>query len=122
MTAKIKNSGANAVLCQKGIDDFAQYLLSKLGIYACRRVARSDMEKIAKATNARIVSNLNELSSNELGYAEIVEEVKHSEDSLTYIRGCKNPKAVTILIHGGTSHVIDEIERASKRDETNVRV
>ncbi|MCK9595898.1 TCP-1/cpn60 chaperonin family protein [Candidatus Pacearchaeota archaeon] len=114
MVAKVKETSANVVFCQKGIDDFAQYLLSKSGIYACRRVARSDMEKLAKATGGKIVSNLNELSSSELGNAEIVEEIKHGSDSFTYVRGCKNPKAVTILIHGGTNHVIDEIERALK--------
>jgi len=114
MVEKIKVSGASVVLCQKGIDDFAQYLLSKERIYACRRVSRSDMEKISKATGGKIISNLNELTTNELGNAEIVEEVKHGEDTLTYIRGCSNPKALTILIHGGTEHVIDEIERAMK--------
>ncbi len=114
MTEKVKSTGANVIFCQKGIDDFAQYLLSKSGIYACRRVSRSDMEKLAKATNGRIVSNLSELSSSELGYAETVEEVKHGNDSFTYVKGCKNPKALTILIHGGTGHIIDEIERALK--------
>ncbi|MBR9701756.1 thermosome subunit [Candidatus Pacearchaeota archaeon] len=114
MVEKVKMSGANVVFCQKGIDDFAQYLLSKENVYACRRVAKSNMEKLAKATGGKIVSNLSELSSSELGYAQTVEEVKHGEDSLTYIRGCQNPKAVTILIHGGTDHVIDEIERAIK--------
>jgi len=114
MVEKVKNSGASVIFCQKGIDDFAQYLLSKHRIYACRRVARSDMEKISKATGGKIVSNLNELNESELGNSDIVEEVKHGEDTLTYIRGCQNPKAVTILIHGGTEHVIDEIERALK--------
>jgi len=114
MIEKIKTSGSNVIFCQKGIDDFAQYLLSKEKIYACRRVSRSDMEKISKATGARIVSSLNELSQNELGNAEVVEEIKHGNDILTYVRGCQNPKALTILIHGGTEHVIDEIERALK--------
>jgi len=112
MIMKVKETNANVVFCQKGIDDFAQYLLSKAGIYACRRVARSDMEKLAKATGGKIVSNLSELSSSELGNAELVEEIKHGNDSFTYIRGCRNPKALTILIHGGTGHIIDEIERA----------
>jgi len=114
MVEKVRLSGANVIFCQKGIDDFAQYLLAKAGIYACRRVTKSDMEKLAKATRAKIVSNLNELSSLELGNAQKVEEVKHGEDVLTYVRGCKNPRALTILIHGGTGHVIDEIERAIK--------
>ena len=112
MIEKVKNSGANVIFCQKGIDDFAQYLLAKDEIYACRRVAKSDMEKIAKATNGKIVSSLSELSPFELGNAQTVEEIKHGGDVLTYVRGCQNPKALTILIHGGTEHVIDEIERA----------
>ncbi len=114
MIGKVKLSGANVIFCQKGIDDFAQYLLSKEGIYACRRVSKSDIEKLAKATGGKIVSNLNELHESELGNSERVEEVRHGEDTLTYIRGCKNPKALTILIHGGTEHVIDEVERAIK--------
>ncbi len=114
MVEKLRLSGANVVFCQKGIDDFAQYLLSKEEIYSCRRVSRSDMEKISKATAGKIVSNLNELTPFELGNSETVEEVKHGDDTLTYIRGCQNPKALTILIHGGTEHVIDEIERAMK--------
>lgn len=112
MIEKIKLSKANAVFCQKGIDDFAQYLLAKEGIYACRRVSRSDMEKISKATQGKIVSNLDEIHEGILGNAQIIEEIKHGDDVLTYIKGCKNPKAVTILIHGGTDHVIDEIGRA----------
>ena len=112
MIEKVKSSGANVVFCQKGIDEFAQYLLSKSGIYAVRRIAKSDMEKIAKATGGKIVSNLNELSNNQLGRSEVVEEIKQGEDKMTYIVGCKNPKAVTILIHGGTEHVLDETERA----------
>ena len=112
MVEKVKASNANVIFCQKGVDDFAQYLLSKEKIYVCRRVSRNDMEKLAKATGGKIVSNLGELTSDELGNAEVVEQVKQGEDNMTYIRGCKNPKSVTILIHGGTSHVVDEIERA----------
>ncbi len=114
MVDKIKFSGANVIFCQKGIDDFAQYLLNKERIYACRRIPRSDMEKLSKATGGKLVSNLNEVSSAQLGNAQIVEEVKHGEDTLTYVKGCSNPKALTILIHGGTEHVMDEIERAIK--------
>ena len=114
MVDKVKASGANVIFCQKGIDDFAQYLFSKEGMFACRRVARSDMEKLAKATNGRIVSNINELNHFELGEAKVVEEILHGEDNMTYVQGCKNPKALTILIHGGSEHVIDEIERAIK--------
>jgi len=114
MIDKVKMSGANVVFCQKGIDDFAQYLLAKAGIYAVRRVAKSDIEKISKATGGKIVSNLNELTPFELGNAETVIEIRHSDETFTHIKGCQNPKALTILIHGGTSHVIDEIERAIK--------
>jgi len=114
MVEKVKASGANVVFCQKGIDDFAQFLLSKERIYACRRVAKSDMEKLAKSSGGKIVSNLTELSERELGNSEVVEEVKQGENIFTYVIGCQNPKALTILIHGGTEHVLDEIERALK--------
>jgi thermosome len=111
---KIKMSSANVIFCQKGIDDIVQYYLAKEGIYAARRVAKSDMESLARATGGKIVSNLNELSENELGKAEFVEEVKHGDEAMTYVQGCENPKALTILIHGGSDHVIDEMERALK--------
>ncbi len=114
MVEKIKESGANVVVCQKGIDEVAQYYLARAGVYAIRRVARSDMQKIAKATNGKVVSNLKELSSEDLGSAQSVEEIKENGDGMTYITGCENPKAITILIRGGTEHVIDEIERALK--------
>jgi archaeal chaperonin len=109
---KVVATGANVVFCQKGIDDFASFLLSKNRVYACRRVAKSDMQKISKATQAKIISNLSELNKGDLGSAEIVEQIKSGEDKMTYIRGCKNPKALTILIRGGTEHVLDEIERS----------
>lgn len=114
MVEKVKFSGANVLFCQKGVDDFAQYLLAKKGIYACRRISKSDLEKIAKATGGKIVSSLSELSESDLGEAQLVEEVQRGEDFMTYIRGCQNPKALTILIHGGSEHVLDEIERALK--------
>jgi len=112
MVNRIVQTGANVLFCQKGIDDFARYLLARAGIYSCRRIARSDLEKISKATKGKIISNLGELNLEDLGEAEVVEEVKKGSEGFTYIRGCKNPKAVTILIHGGTNHVVDEIERA----------
>lgn len=112
MVEKITNSGANVIFCQKGIDDLAQHFLSKKGIYATRRVKKSDMELIAKATGAQIASNLDDLSSSDLGKAGVVEEIKIGDEGLTYIRDCKNPKAVTILIKGGTEHVVAEVERA----------
>ncbi|MEM4152644.1 MAG: thermosome subunit alpha [Candidatus Pacearchaeota archaeon] len=115
MVEKIKKVGANVVLCQKGIDDVAQYYLAKAGIYAVRRIKKSDMELIAKATGAKIISNLNELTQEDLGKAKLVKEVKEGEEEgMTYITGCDNPKAITILIRGGTEHVIDEVERAIK--------
>ncbi len=114
MTDKIISSGANVVFCQKGIDDVAQYYLAKVGIYACRRISKSDMEKLARATGGRVISNLNEISQELFGEAEVVEELRRGENALTYVRGCKNPKSVTIVVRGGTDHVVDEIERAIK--------
>jgi thermosome len=112
MVEKVKNSGANVLICQKGIDDIAQHFLAKEGIYAVRRAKKSDMEKLAKATGGRIVASLDDLSSEDLGYAGTVEEKKFGEDKMTFITDCKNPKAVSILIRGGTEHVVDELERA----------
>ena len=112
MVEKIKGVGANVVICQKGIDEIAQFYLAKEGIYALRRVPKTDMQKLARATGGKIISNLREITMDDLGYSAIVEEIKESEEGMTYIRGCKNPKAITILIRGGTDHVIDEIERA----------
>ena len=112
MVEKIKSIGANVVFCQKGIDDVAQHFLAKEGIYACRRVKRSDIEKLAKATGAKIVSSIDDISEEDLGYAGLVEEKKISGEAMTFVRNCKNPKAVTILIRGGTEHVVDEVERA----------
>ena len=111
MVDKVKKSGANVLVCQKGIDDLAQHFLSKVGIYAVRRVKESDIEKLAKATGANIAANLEDLTKNDIGFAGLVEEKKFGDDKLTFIMDCKNPKAVSILIRGGTEHVIDELER-----------
>jgi len=111
---KIKNSGANVIFCQKGIDDVVQYYLAKEKIYACRRVARSDMENLAHATGGKIISKLNELHESDLGKSEVVEEIKQGDESMTYVTGCQDPRALTIIIHGGSSHVMDEMERALK--------
>jgi len=108
----IKESGANVIFVQKGVDEMVQHYLARAGIYAVRRVAKSDMQSLAKATGAKIVSKLSEISPGDLGYASYVEEKKDGEDGMTYVMGCKNPKALTILIRGGTEHVIDEVERA----------
>ena len=112
MVEQIAGSGANVLICQKGIDDVAQHFLAKKGIYAVRRVSDSDIKKIAKATGGSVVSNLNDLSKSDLGYAGMVEERKVGDEEFTYIMECKNPKAVTILVRGGTEHVTNEIERA----------
>src|SRR3989344_4464803 len=114
LAQKVINSGANFVVCQKGIDDLAQHYLAKAGIYAIRRVKKSDMEKLAKATNAVIVNNINDLTEKELGFAGIVEAKKVGDEEMAYITECKSAKAVTLFIRGGTSHVVDEIERAVK--------
>src|SRR3989344_6055668 len=114
MTDKVINSGANVVLCQKGIDDVAQYYFAKAKIFAARRIPKSDIEKISRATGAKIISSLQEINESQFGKAELVEEVKIGDESLTFIRGCQNPRAVTIVIRGGTSHVLDEVERAIK--------
>jgi thermosome len=112
MVQTVKKSGANVLFCQKGIDDLAQHYLSKEGIYAVRRVKKSDMEKLAKATGANLVTKLDDLSSQDLGVANLVEEKKIADDKMTFVTGCKNPKAVSILIRGGTEHVVDEIDRS----------
>lgn len=109
---KIVQTGANTVFCQKGIDDVAQYYFARSGIFACRRVPKSQMEKLAKATSAKVVSNINEMHSSFLGSAEFIEEIQQGLDSYIYIQGCKNPKSVTIVVRGGSEHVLAEIERA----------
>ncbi len=112
MVDKIAESGTNVVFCQKGIDDMAQHFLAKKGIYAARRVKKSDMEALARATGARIVTSLRELNNKDLGTAGLVEEKKIGNEEMTFITGCKNPKTVTILVRGGTEHVVDEAKRA----------
>ena len=112
MVEKVKKAGANVLICQKGIDDIAQHFLAKEGIYAVRRAKKSDMEKLAKATGAKIVSNLDDLTPKDLGKAGLVEERKIGDDRMTFVMNCKNPKAVSILIRGGTEHIVDELERA----------
>ena len=109
---KVASTGANVIFCQKGIDDMAQHFLTKYGIFACRRVKKSDMEKLSRATGGRLVTNLEEVEESDLGFAKLVEERKISGDSMTFITGCINPKSVTILLKGGTDHVVDSIESA----------
>jgi len=112
MVEKVKNSGATVLFAQKGIDDLAQHYLAKAGILAIRRVKESDMKKLSKATGANIVSTLDDLSSDNLGVAGLVEEVKIGDDEMTFVRDCKDPKSVSILVRGGTEHIVDEVERA----------
>ena len=112
MVDKVIGSGANVVLCQKGIDDMAQHYLAKAGVLAVRRIKESDLTKLAKATAARIVTNLDDLFEKDLGSAELVEEKKIEEDRWVFIEGCKHPKSVTLLLRGGSQRVIDELERS----------
>ena len=112
MVDKIAETGANVVFCQKGIDDVALHFLAKKGIMAVKNVSSGDMEKLARATGGKIIASVKDLTADVLGEARLVEEVKIGEDKLVYVRECKNPKAVTIVVRGGTEHVVDEAERS----------
>jgi archaeal chaperonin len=112
MVDKVIGSGATVVLCQKGIDDMAQHYLAKAGILAVRRVKESDMTKLAKATGARIVTNLDDLFEKDLGNAELIQEKKVEEDKWVFVEGCKHPKSVTLLLRAGSQRVVDEVERS----------
>ncbi len=112
MVGKIASSGANVVFCQKGIDDLVQHYLSKNGIMAVRRVKKSDMEKLSRATKATIASSLDDLKESDLGKAGQIHEKKVSGESMVFIEKCKDPKSVTIFVRGGTDHVVSEVERA----------
>lgn len=112
MVDQIVSTGANMLVCQKGIDDVAQHYLAKANILAVGRVKESDMSKVARASGARIVTNINELSENDLGYSQSVEERKVENDKWVFIEGCKDPKSISILIRGGSQRVVDEAERS----------
>ena len=112
MVTSVTKSGANVVFCEKGIDDMALHFLGKAGVLAVKSVSSSDIEKLSKATGATIVANVKDLAADALGKAKRVEEVKIGDDKLIYVRECKNPKAVTIVIRGASNHVIDEAERS----------
>ncbi len=112
MVDKIGASGANVVLCEKGVDDMVQHFLARKEILTVRRIKKSDMEKLAKATGGKIITNLEAVSAADLGYANIVEERKIGDDKMTFIEGCKHPRAVTILIRGGTERIVAEAERS----------
>ena len=112
MVDTIKASGANVVFCQKGIDDIAQYMLARHGIYACRRVKRSDISDLAKATGASIITNVKDLKKEHLGSAGSVYESTVGDEAMTFITECNDPKAVTILVRASTPHVVQEVKRA----------
>jgi thermosome len=112
MVDKIVVKGANVILCQMGIDDLAQHFLARKNILAVRRIRKSDMEKLAKATGGKLITNLDDIAKKDLGYAQLVEERKIGDDKITFVEGCKNPRAVTILIRGGTQRIVDEAERS----------
>ena len=112
MVMKVKASGANVVFCQKGIDDLAQHFFAKEGIYACRRVKKSDMERLGRSTGANIINKIAEIDPSDLGYAETVELKKIEDEEMTFITGVKEPKTVSVLVRGGPNHVADEVERS----------
>jgi thermosome len=112
MVDGIVNAGAGVVFCQKGIDDLAQHFLAKAGVYATRRVKKSDMEKLARATGGRIVTSIHDILPEDLGRAGLVEERKIAGDDMTFVLECENPKSVSIILRGGTEHVVDELDRA----------
>jgi len=112
MVEKIAEKGANVLICQKGIDDLVQHFLARKGILAVRRAKKSDMEKLAKATGGKVVTNLDDMTKKDLGYAKIVEERKIGDDKMTFIEGCKDPRSVAILIRGGTERIVEEAERS----------
>jgi len=112
MVEKVAASGCNVLFCQKGIDDVAQHYLYKKGVLAARRVKKSDMEKLVRASGGRIVTTLDDLSNKDLGFAGVVEERKISGEQMIFVEKCKDPKSVTLLVRGGTKHVVDEAERA----------
>jgi chaperonin GroEL (HSP60 family) len=114
LVTKIQSAGANVLICQKGIDDLAQHYLAKAGIFALRRAKKSDMEALSKATGGKIVTNIDDLSSTDLGLAAKVDERKIGESDMVFITGCPQAKSVSVLLRGGTEHVVDEIERAFK--------
>jgi thermosome len=112
MVDAIVNSGAGVVFCQKGIDDMAQHFLAKAGVYAARRVKKSDMEKLARATGGRVVTSIHDILPEDLGRAGLVEEKKIAGDDMTFVLECENPKSVSIILRGGSEHVVDELDRA----------
>ncbi len=114
MVDKVAEAGANVVLCQKGIDEAAQSFMAKQGILAARRIKKSDIEKLSRATGGRIVTNLEDLRASDLGNAGLVEERKIGDDKMIFIEDAKDPKSVSILIRAGLERMVDEAERSLK--------
>ncbi len=112
MVDKVAATGANVLICQKGIDDMAQHFLARKGILAVRRAKKSDMEKLAKATGGKVVTSIVDITKKDLGFGDLVEERKIGEDKMTFVEGCRNPRSVAILIRGGTERIVDEAERS----------
>jgi thermosome len=112
MVDEIAETGVKVVFCQKGVDDLAQHYMAKAGIFAARRVKKSDMKRLAKATGAKVVTKISDLSPDDLGYAGLVQERKVGKDNMTFVEECESPKAVSLLLRGGTEHFIDSAERA----------
>ncbi|HOT06202.1 MAG TPA: thermosome subunit alpha [Methanotrichaceae archaeon] len=112
MVDRIVATGANVLFVQKGIDDLAQHFLAKAGIYTVRRVKKSDMDKLARATGGRVVTSIHEISKDDLGKSGLVEERKISDEKMTFVEDCDNPKSVSIILRGGTEHLVDELDRA----------
>jgi thermosome len=112
MVKKVKDAGISVLLCQKGIDDMVQHFMAREGILAARRLKKSDMEALAKATGAKVVTSVDDLTESDVGYAATVEEKKIGDEKMVFVEGCKNPKAVSVLIRGGTDRIVDEAERS----------
>ncbi len=112
MADQVIGAGANVVICEKGISDAVQHYLARAGVYAVQRAKKSDMEKLAKSTGAKLTANVRDLTKSDLGYAKEVEQRKISNEEMTFIIGCKNPKSVTVLLRGGTEHVVEELDAA----------
>jgi thermosome len=112
MVKKVKDAGISVLLCQKGIDDMVQHFMAREGVLAARRLKKSDMEALAKATGAKVVTSVDDLNKSDAGYAATVEERKISDEKMIFVEGCKNPKAVSVLIRGGTDRIVDEADRS----------
>ncbi len=112
MVDKIVASGANVVFCQKAIDDLAQYYLEKAGVYACRRITKSDLQKLSKATGATLFQDVTDIRAEDLGAADVVEEKDLHGSKMTFLLGCKEEKTSSVILHGGTTHIVDSLKRA----------